>query len=1136
YFNDANRRAQLFIGGMFPLSRNSAGLNGSELLSTCELAVEMVNNRSDVLPNYELNLFYNDTKCNEGSGTRILMEYLLKRPPVIMLLGAGCSSVSRTVSQSAWQWNLVQVSYASTASELSDKNRYPLFYRVLPPDSTRIAALLSFLKFYMWNRIAILGQNDKHEVMSELNKEMLAQNFTIITSERFATNPARHIQNLKEKDARIIVAVLNQDMTRQVFCQAYKVGMYGSKYAWLLLDWFGGHWWLHDDTHVDCTKEQLSLAARGNFFIESMGLLTDGDNGVSGMTSKHLRNVLRKDRVRTNNFAFFAFDAVWVVALTLHKAAQQLVKHNKTLDMFDYKDREIAAIVRTSLQGLSFQGITVRFGRMGRIEFNKHGDRIGPIRIRQLQSKQYSNSPLHSSLRHLESYIKLSSANINNVIIVGAIFIYTSVLLIVFDSRVVQPATLPFLCSVFKDSELIGLVAVFVVMDVFIFTLWTALDPFVLSLKTVRQSRQSAITIIYQSEYCNAKHVTTWLYVALGYKALILLVGCFIAMATRKVKARALNDSQFIGASIFVIMIAAFIGIPLTFVIVDKNVVVSCFGLIIPTTISLCLIFVPKISKIRRNPEELLQLKSLSAMRNDNDYSNQSHDVYNSDVNTTIIRLQIDLARVRKELREQKALNGSVVQPDELNGYDDTVDSSPPKCWRKPFTTRSNTCRGQNVTDSPTSQPASQHRRYNTISTPSVLGVCEPQVGAISGHQRDLKVENASLRRKLRQTKINEAGKMCKVLYENAELNRKIVELSMSQFPGNDSDTVSRLMKENNELKKQLGEVSILNSVVFDTATPRMKRKATENNNNNNNNSSNKRDLRELQHLLTVDLGGGRASSFGPSRSKRPPTIGLSQSSLNLFDPKENRQEIAGESQDNEHKDESSCSNNRQEEEDRFQGNSEEKGSAADSLRKTTEVEGVMLQLNTVSQRESRDKAVDIPEPGSSSQELIGQRDNQGFLDDQESAQNTETADLAIKISDTSHDQIIDNKSEPPTRDKRSSEYDKSKTKELLEKGTVHMAPRFNYPTIEKENSDINKITNEADHRPNVSSEQTTNPSSSQIRTVIGSDNSESSDVSSQYCRIEEGTGSQCLITRKQRKSKRDRKTKIEKVEKTFFV
>ena len=66
YFNclDANRRAQLFIGGMFPLSPNSVGLNGSELLSTCELAVEMVNNRSDVLPNYELNLFYNDTKVN----------------------------------------------------------------------------------------------------------------------------------------------------------------------------------------------------------------------------------------------------------------------------------------------------------------------------------------------------------------------------------------------------------------------------------------------------------------------------------------------------------------------------------------------------------------------------------------------------------------------------------------------------------------------------------------------------------------------------------------------------------------------------------------------------------------------------------------------------------------------------------------------------------------------------------------------------------------------------------------------------------------------------------------------------------------------------------------------------------------
>lgn len=66
---------------------------------------------------------------------------------------------------------------------------------------------------------------------------------------------------------------------------------------------------------------------------------------------------------------------------------------------------------------------------------------------------------------------------------------------------------------------------------------------------------------------------------------------------------------------------------------------------------------------------------------------------------------------------------------------------------------------------------------------------------------------------------------------------RKIVELSMAQNDGHDNmtETLSRLTKENNELKRQLGEVSILNSVC-DT-TPRMKRKGTD---------KNRRDLKEV--------------------------------------------------------------------------------------------------------------------------------------------------------------------------------------------------------------------------------------------------------------------------------------------------
>lgn len=51
-------------------------------------------------------------------------------------------------------------------------------------------------------------------------------------------------------------------------------------------------------------------------------------------------------------------------------------------------------------------------------------------------------------LLYFHSYIKLSSSNINNVILIGAIVLYTSVLLVLIDSRIVQANKLPYMCSV----------------------------------------------------------------------------------------------------------------------------------------------------------------------------------------------------------------------------------------------------------------------------------------------------------------------------------------------------------------------------------------------------------------------------------------------------------------------------------------------------------------------------------------------------------------------------------------------------------------------------------------------------------------------------------------------------------------
>lgn len=46
------------------MSGSSVASAGKALLPVSELAIKMVNNRSDVLPGYRLQLLWNDTKVN----------------------------------------------------------------------------------------------------------------------------------------------------------------------------------------------------------------------------------------------------------------------------------------------------------------------------------------------------------------------------------------------------------------------------------------------------------------------------------------------------------------------------------------------------------------------------------------------------------------------------------------------------------------------------------------------------------------------------------------------------------------------------------------------------------------------------------------------------------------------------------------------------------------------------------------------------------------------------------------------------------------------------------------------------------------------------------------------------------------
>lgn len=88
------------------------------------------------------------------------------------------------------------------------------------------------------------------------------------------------------------------------------------------------------------------------------------------------------------------------------------------------------------------------------------------------------------------------------------------------------------------------------------------------------------------------------IYVAHSSFTSLQLFGCFLAWETRNVSIPALNDSKYIGMSVYNVGIMCIIGAAVSFLTRDQPNVQFCIValvIIFCSTITLCLVFVPKV-------------------------------------------------------------------------------------------------------------------------------------------------------------------------------------------------------------------------------------------------------------------------------------------------------------------------------------------------------------------------------------------------------------------------------------------------------------------------------------------------------------------------------------------------------------
>uniref|UniRef100_A0A672N4U9 Gamma-aminobutyric acid type B receptor subunit 1-like n=1 Tax=Sinocyclocheilus grahami TaxID=75366 RepID=A0A672N4U9_SINGR len=382
-------RYKLYIGALFPMSGGWPG--GQACLPAAQMALDLVNKRTDILPDYELELIYYDSMCDPGEATKLLYDLLYTEPIKIVLM-PGCSSVSTLVAEAARMWNLIVLSYGSSSPALSNRQRFPTFFRTHPSATLHNPTRVQLFQKWKWTKIATIQQTTEvfTSTLDDLEQRVKEAGIEISVRQSFLTDPAVAVKNLKRQDARIIVGLFYETEARKVFCEVYKEKLYGKKYVWFLIGWYADNWFKIKDPSINCTVEQMTEAVEGHVTTEIVMLNPETVRGASNLTSQEFLAQLMsklggKNPEETGGFqeAPLAYDAVWALALALNKTVGPLKAKGRRLEDFNYNNKDITAEIYRALNTSSFEGVS------GHVVFDAQGSRMAWTLIEQLQGGSY---------------------------------------------------------------------------------------------------------------------------------------------------------------------------------------------------------------------------------------------------------------------------------------------------------------------------------------------------------------------------------------------------------------------------------------------------------------------------------------------------------------------------------------------------------------------------------------------------------------------------------------------------------------------------------------------------------------------------------------------------------------------------
>ncbi|XP_018416471.1 PREDICTED: extracellular calcium-sensing receptor-like [Nanorana parkeri] len=206
-------------------------LESFQALQATMFAIEEINNNPNILPNVTLGLQAYDS-CNVlQQNVKAALQILTKKcintavpnyrcftdSPLTAVLGPSISTHSMTIAHILGLGRFPQISQWSTSPLLSNRRRFPSFFRTVPSDAFQSHGLAQLVLYFGWSWVGLIAADDDYgqQGIHLISEDIVNAGACVAFSENILMNQpdrnAPHIVNvIKRSTAKVVVAFCNE--------------------------------------------------------------------------------------------------------------------------------------------------------------------------------------------------------------------------------------------------------------------------------------------------------------------------------------------------------------------------------------------------------------------------------------------------------------------------------------------------------------------------------------------------------------------------------------------------------------------------------------------------------------------------------------------------------------------------------------------------------------------------------------------------------------------------------------------------------------------------------------------------------------------------------------------------------------